>query len=167
MDNYIIIEEWNVSDVTRDVNMDLNEFNESIRVEGTESGAEWVDQTQFAAIYNYMKRFNNSYNAISCELMITVNPIMDDNDDVEFEDIMDEFGSEVHGCLRKSDSIMRKGNSFYLLLPEMTEQNKLVVINRIKSRLQDNGVYYLVDISIDAMMIGPEMEYATWNKVAV
>ena len=165
MYDYIIIEEWLDTEVAEEAVDNLNDFNDSIRVDGEETGAQWVDKNEFAAIYNYMRRFNHSYKTISCELMITVNPLVDDKE--EWEDIFQDFGDVVHGCLRKSDSIMRRANQFFLLLPDVTEQNKLVIINRIKSRLQDNGVYYMVDINMDAMTIGPDMEYETWYNVAV
>ncbi len=165
MYDYIIIEDWLDTDITEIEVNDINEFNESLGVKSEDTGAQWVDKKEFATIYNYMRRFNHSYNTISCELMITVEPIVDEKD--EWENIIQEFGEVVHSSLRISDSIMRCGKQFHLLLPEVTEQNKLVIINRLRKNLQDNGVYYLVDINIDAMTIGPDVEYETWYNVAV
>ena len=62
---------------------------------------------------------------------------------------------------------MRRENDFYLLLPDLSEQNKLTVLSRIRRNLQKAGLYSAVDMSVDSIIIGPDREYETWYRVAV
>ena len=146
---------------------DLAEFNEALLDGDAEDGAQWVEQREFRTIYNYLRRFNRTYNYVACEMRFTVDLLLGDFDENEYEDVLRNFGLILHDSLRRSDIIMQNESSFYLLLPDLSEQDKLAVINRIRRNLKREGLYQVLLMRVDTMMIGPDREYETWYQVAV
>ena len=94
-------------------------------------------------------------------------PVMDDAYQQESERILTEFGTILRNSLRRSDIIMQKENDFYLLLPDLSEQNKISVLGRIRRNLMKEGLYPVIKMRADAMMIEPDRMYETWYRVAI
>ena len=81
--------------------------------------------------------------------------------------IEQDTGTILRNSLRRSDIIMQKENDFYLLLPDLSEQNKISVLGRIRRNLIKEGLYSIVKMRADAMMIEPDRMYETWYRVAI
>ncbi|MCR4847176.1 MAG: hypothetical protein K5865_10600 [Eubacterium sp.] len=100
-------------------------------------------------------------------LMITVEPIVEEYDDEDREHIFQECGTAISSSIRTRDFIVQEGNHFYLSLSELNNQNELEVVDRLRRRLVDAGMYFLANTVIDARIKGEDMKYKTWYKVAV
>ena len=92
-------------------------------------------------------------------------PVMDDAYQQESERILTEFGTILRNSLRRSDIIMQKENDFYLLLPDLSEQ--ISVLGRIRRNLMKEGLYPVIKMRADAMMIESDRMYETWYRVAI
>ncbi len=145
----------------------LAAFNETLKDEAEGPGARMADELEFRTVYNYIRRYSSTFQTVACEMKMTITPVMDDVYNRDQEMIIEEFGRILHTSLRKSDTIMQKNNSFYMILPDMSDQNKMVVIDRIRKKMQLAGLYNVVIMSVDTLMIGPDMEQETWFKVAM
>jgi len=143
---------------------DLAEFNETLQDPTTDNGAQWMAEEEFRTLYNFIRRFNHTYKSFACEMRISVTTFVEEDQE---EELLETFGKLLHNSLRRSDIIMRRANDFYLLLPDLSEQNKLSVLSRIRRNLQKAGLYSAVDMSVDSIIIGPDREYETWYRVAV
>ena len=164
--NTDIYEYFNL-DVETDGFNNLPEFDNAIQDNSPEDGAMWVSQSEFKTVYNFFKRYVHSYNEYACEMMISFDQNLDYiyADDAEL--IIHEFGRIIQQALRKSDVMTQNGRDFFLLLPELTEYDKVSVINRIKRKLQETGFYSLANIRIDSKMIGPTGDYLTCSRMAI
>ena len=100
-------------------------------------------------------------------MVITVNPIMEVYDEEEFERVYNKCGKAIASSVRTRDYIVREGNHFYLSLSDMNKEKELDVVDRLRNRLVDEGVYFFADTVIDARLPGVDMKYNTWYKVAV
>ena len=168
IDNYItdIYEYFNL-DVETDGFNNLPEFDNAIHDNSPEDGAMWVSESEFKTVYNFFKRYIRSYNEYACEMMITFDQNLDYiyADDAEL--IIHEFGRIIQQALRRSDVMTQNGRSFFLLLPELTEYDKISVVNRIKRKLQETGFYSLANIRIDSKIMGPSGDYMTCSRMAI
>ena len=146
---------------------DLVEFSGALINERPDDGAQWLSKEEFVTVFNYLLRFNKTYKSKTCELRISVTPVMDDAYQQERERVLEEFGTILRTSLRRSDIIMQKENDFYLLLPDLSEQNKISVLGRIRRNLMKEGLYPVVKMRADAMMLEPDRMYETWYRVAI
>lgn len=100
-------------------------------------------------------------------VVITVDPIVEEYNEDDCEAVFQKCATTISTSVRTKDSIIRAGNHFYLSLPELTELGELDVVERLRSRLVDEGVYFFADTTIDARIIDSDNKYKTWYKVAV
>ena len=139
-------------------------FYEDINVK---ESAMWLDTEEYTIISNYLRKYIQTYDNPACEMMITLTPSEEEMSSDVFDKVIMESGTIIAGVLRKSDAITLMDNTFYLLLPEMNEQNIMVIVERIKRKFISTGLYDLEKIVIDSQMIGKDGEYTAWSKVAV
>ena len=147
--------------------LNLNTFNKSIQEEQVEAGAQLLDINEFKIIYNYMRRYINTYNKFGCEMMISFDIDLVYITQEERETIIKAIGEIIRSSLRKSDVLTNVGNSFVLLLPELTEQDKITVMNRIKDRIFETELYNIVTMRVNSQVITPEINFETWIRMAV
>ncbi|MCR5292998.1 MAG: hypothetical protein K6E28_09020 [Eubacterium sp.] len=143
----------------------LSSFNDAISDGALDNVALWIENDEFGILYNYLRRYNNTYKNLACEMRFTVT--VDDRYIDREELILSNFGIVLCNSLRKSDVITQHGNDFYILLPGLTEENKVSVLSRIRKNLQKENLYQFIEMSVDTMVIGPDAEYETWYRVAV
>ncbi len=145
----------------------LKDFNKSIQDDDYSIGAQWVCRSEFKTIYNFTRKYIQTYKTYACEMMISFDPILDYLSEDDWDVVLNEFGKIMQASLRKSDVMMLDGDNIYLLLPELSEQNKITVVNRLRNNLLSAGLYEVANIHIDSQIMGPEGEFMTWNKIAV
>ena len=133
----------------------------------SKDGAMWVDNTQYNTVHKFLDNYIQTYKNPACELMISLKAKDDSLPGKEYDRLLDIMGGAVKMALRKSDVMTRKGSMLYILLPEMTQQHTISVVNRIKNRLYSMDIEDTISISIDSQMIGPEREYPAWLKAVI
>ena len=115
---------------TLDIKADLSRITKIIteRNEGREAFILGTDA--FAAVYNFVIRFNKRYDAKALKLLFVIEPAPEDR--ASLDRIMDSFGDVLKASLRRSDVIMKnRGDQYFLLLPMMEESDSDGVVNRI------------------------------------
>ncbi len=145
----------------------LDEFNKALQEDDPENGAKWIDFDEFKAVYNFTKRYIHSYKTFACEIMITFSPVDEEMEREEWETILSLCGGIVRQSLRKSDTLTMNENHLFLLLPELTESNKLGVVSRIRKNLLKHGMYDHIRLHLDSRMLGPDGDIVTWTGIAV
>ena len=85
--------------------------------------------------------------------------LSEDEDAGILSDAMEEFGNVIQRSIRKSDVLMqRKQNSFFLVLPELSDENVDVVISNIMNEWDKTGFYgrSKVDYAVNSRDYGKE-----------
>lgn len=100
-------------------------------------------------------------------VVITVDPIVEEYSEEECEEVYQKYGNTISTSIRTGDFIVRSGNHFYLNVPRITKQTELDVVDRLRSRLVDAGMYFFADTTIDARIPDNDNKFRTWYKVAV
>ena len=130
-------------------------------------GAVWVEKEEYESIHNYLRRYINTYNNPACEMTVNLSPVFEEMNVKEFRKIVYSSGKTISGLLRNSDIMMQEENSFKLLLAEMSRENIIKIVDRIRRGLKKAGLYDYEIITIDTIMLGTDGEYCKWDKVAV
>ena len=107
--------------------------------------------------YKTLREYINNY----CD------PASETVDYDDFEIAYRKAEDVVLKALRKSDVMTVTGNKIRVLLSEITMQNTIVVINRIKGRLRIKKLDDAVSINVTSQMLGPEREYPVWLKAVI
>ena len=134
---------------------------------GKKHGAMNVDYDTYKVVREYMNNFCDTYQSVACELILSFEPTDEDVDYDDFEKAYRKAEDVVMKALRKSDVMTVTGNKIRALLPEITMQNTIVVINRIKGRLKIKRLDDVVSINVTSQMLGPEREYPVWMKAVI
>ena len=105
-----------------------------------------LGQESFSIIYRYMERFHKRYGGSVTKMLYVLTP--KSRNDMKFlEAASDTFIAVLQDSLRKSDLIMQyKLNQFFLLLPELSEDDVSVVTGRIMSKWQTHEICRSIDI---------------------
>jgi len=122
----------------------------------TEDGAMWVEESYYKTVHKFLNNYIQTYKNPACELTITLSLLDDTLPMKEYDRLLDTMGGAVKLSLRKSDVMTRRGDKIFILLPEMTQQHTISVVNRIKNRLYSMGIEEKIKINVDSQMIGPE-----------
>ena len=87
-----------------------------------------LGQEAFSIIYRYMERFRKHYGGDATKMLFEVTA----KDPEILPEAVEQFMNTLQTSIRRSDIIMpRKSNQFFLLLPELSEENVCVVTERI------------------------------------
>ena len=132
-----------------------------------DDGAMWLSAESFKAVYNFQKRFIQTYKKFACEMMISFDSYPDEMTRGTFEEILYGCGDIIRLALRRSDIMMKEDTRFFLFLPEITTDKMVSVKNRILSRLEDTGILDYVSITTEIKMLCPEKEIPVYLKIAV
>jgi hypothetical protein len=132
------------------------------------SNAMLVSNEEYNIIHSFLCKYINTYKNPACELTINLEKLYEEEDeDIDFNKVVD-LCTFIIGCsLRKSDVITRNNNKIIVLLPELSQQNMLSIIKRIENKLVSQGVKNLTKICIDSRMIVPNGELPLYLKVAI
>ena len=130
-------------------------------------GAMNVDYDHYKTLREYINNYCDTYQSVSCELILSFEPASETVDYDDFEIAYRKAEDVVLKALRKSDVMTVTGNKIRVLLSEITMQNTIVVINRIKGRLRIKKLDDAVSINVTSQMLGPEREYPVWLKAVI
>ncbi len=93
-------------------------------------GAMLLGQDAFSNSYRFIIRFIKRYKGRANKLLFAISS--KEGNEVELNEAVNRFGDVLKNCLRKNDIIMRnRPNQFFLLLPELSEEDVPKVVGRI------------------------------------
>ncbi len=120
--------------------------------------AMWIGEDAFREIYRFMLRYIQSYRGVAYQVLFTLQPPKDSSYDNEMlMSVYYAFGHILQNTLRKSDIMMQNSpNQFFLLLPELEEQNVEQVMSRIDRIWEENPDSDKVKYVYELQIIEPE-----------
>ena len=133
---------------------ELRRISKMLEEKDTSSAALWLNQESFGIAYRFMLRYVRSYRSVAYRALVTLNQKSDSYGVEEFVGISDEFGKIINHSLRKSDVMMQsKPNQYFLLLPELSEENIESVFARIRNEWKKTDYYDKTTIRFDAELV--------------
>jgi len=119
-----------VSVESEDPAKELLRVTQVIEERGEIGDAMLLGQDAFSWVYRFVLRYLKRYRGAALKLLF----ILTADSDEDLNAASEQFGDLLKQILRRSDIITQsKRNQFFLLLPELQEQNAPVVIERILS----------------------------------
>jgi GGDEF domain-containing protein len=119
-----------VSVESEDPAKELLRVTQVIEDRGEIGDAMLLGQDAFSWVYRFVLRYLKRYRGAALKLLF----ILTADSDEDLNAASEQFGDLLKQILRRSDIITQsKRNQFFLLLPELQEQNAPVVIERILS----------------------------------
>ena len=111
---------------------DLSRLSQILEERGEANKTFFLGQEAFMNVYRFMLRYIYSYQRIAHKVLFTLKSVNTEFQGSALTEIYDEFGEILKHNLRKSDFMMQsKPNQFFVLLPELEEQHRDIVLNRI------------------------------------
>ncbi|MBR4513869.1 MAG: diguanylate cyclase [Lachnospiraceae bacterium] len=99
-----------------------------------------LSQEAFISVYRFMHRYLQRYNRVAHKALFTIIPKHAEYLGSNLNGMYDAFGEMLKKHLRISDFMMRnKPNQFFVFLPELMEQDRDTVINRVLKGWKDLG----------------------------
>ena len=133
---------------------ELRRISKMLEEKDTSNAALWLNQESFGIAYRFMLRYVRSYRSVAYRALVTLNQKYDAYGVEEFVGISDEFGKIINHSLRKSDVMMQsKPNQYFLLLPELSEENIESVFARIRNEWKKTDYYDKTTIRFDAELV--------------
>lgn len=133
---------------------ELRRISKMLEEKDTSNAALWLNQESFGIAYRFMLRYVRSYRSVAYRTLVTLNQKSDSYGVEEFVGISDEFGKIINHSLRKSDVMMQsKPNQYFLLLPELSEENIESVFARIRNEWKKTDYYDKTTIRFDAELV--------------
>ena len=133
---------------------ELRRISKMLEEKDTSNAALWLNQESFGIAYRFMLRYVRSYRSVAYRALVTLNQKSDSYGVEEFVGISDEFGKIINHSLRKSDVMMQsKPNQYFLLLPELSEENIESVFARIRNEWKKTDYYDKTTIRFDAELV--------------
>ena len=138
---------------------ELRRISKMLEEKDTSNAALWLNQESFGIAYRFMLRYVRSYRSVAYRALVTLNQKSDSYGVEEFVGISDEFGKIINHSLRKSDVMMQcKPNQYFLLLPELSEENIESVFARIRNEWKKTDYYDKTTIRFDAELVKSDEE---------
>lgn len=130
-------------------------------------GAMMVDHEHYVTIREFFSKYVSTYKAPACEFTFFFTA---KDETLSYESLcklVESYGVIMGKALRKSDVVTVKERRISILLPELTQQNMFVVVNRIEEKMIDSGCRTIVNINFDSKMIGPDGELPLCLEMAI
>ncbi len=121
---------------------------------GRAASAMWVGQEAFTWIYRFIDRYARRHKTAVTRMLFILSTEEDRN---HLSEAMEHFGAAIQRSIRKSDVLMqRKQNSFFLILPELSDENTDKVIDSIMNEWEKSEYFdsVRVDHSISSCDYG-------------
>lgn len=110
----------------------LERLSQIMEERGEASNTMLLGQEAFMNVYRFMLRYIRTYHRVAHKALFTIRPRNVEFTGSKLLEMYDDFEEILRKNLRKSDFMFRsKPNQFFVLLPELAEQNRDVVLDRI------------------------------------
>ena len=122
-------------DSDEDKVMDLETMTSILEERNISPYAMWMGKENFGSVYRYMIRYMERYHGSAYRALFTVDFLDPDVDDKTKRDTIESARECLQNSLRNSDVMMQMGEKqFFLLLPEIREDN----IDKVVSRMDES-----------------------------
>lgn len=112
--------------------------------------AMWMGKEAFGNVYRYMVRYMDRYSGTAYKVLFTAKFIRRDLPDAEKQTIMVSLRELLQESLRGSDIMMQLGyNHFFLMLPQISDNNISHVIDRIMRSWKYNKYSDQVELTVE------------------
>lgn len=112
--------------------------------------AMWMGKEAFGNVYRYMVRYMNRYSGTAYKALFTAKFIRADLSDAEKQTIMASLRELLQDSLRGSDIMMQLGyNHFFLMLPQISDNNIKLVIDRVMESWSHNQYCGQVELTVE------------------
>lgn len=118
-----------------DIKREFSHITQILEERHSRGGALSLGLEQFSFVYRFIRRFYMRYGGMAIKLMFILSED-DPSEEKEYSlnDAAAKFSLCLQDSLRKSDMILQhKTNQFFLLLPELSEQDFPSVLERVKA----------------------------------
>ncbi|MBR1854352.1 MAG: diguanylate cyclase [Lachnospiraceae bacterium] len=134
-----------------DLSNALAHITRIVEERGDGSGALLLGSEAFSVLYRFNKRFLKRYGGNALKLLFNLSvQHVEEVDEQYRKDAMAQFAEVLQKTLRKSDIILQnRQNQFFLLLPELTEENATIVIERIMAKWERTEYHADIRVSYD------------------
>ena len=113
--------------------------------------AMWMGKEAFGNVYRYMVRYMDRYSGTAYKVLFTAKFIRRDLPDAEKQTIMVSLRELLQESLRGSDIMMQLGyNHFFLMLPQISDNNISHVIDRIMRSWKYNKYSDQVELTVES-----------------
>ena len=130
---------------------ELRRISQVLDERNVSNSALWLEPDAFTVVYRFMLRYIRSYRGLAYSALVTLQKKDEALDDIEFNSMSEQFGKVINHALRKSDIMMQnRPNQYYLLLPELSEENAESVFARIRNTWKEPDHYDKPLIRFDA-----------------
>ena len=132
-------------DTVEDMDHELARIIQIMSERGEGSGAMLLGQDAFAWNYRYIERFLLRYGGVATRLLFTLSS---EEKGILYTEMISEFGNVLKATLRKSDIIFQwLHNRYFVLLPQLGEEDAESVIRRIMSAWENTGYLNRMNVS--------------------
>ena len=133
---------------------ELRRISQVLDERNVSNSALWLEPDAFTVVYRFMLRYIRSYRGLAYSALVTLQKKDESLDDAEFAGMTEKFGEVINHALRKSDIMMQnRPNQYYLLLPELSEENAESVFARIRNTWRETDHSDKAVIRFDAEKI--------------
>ncbi|MBO6215478.1 MAG: diguanylate cyclase, partial [Lachnospiraceae bacterium] len=133
-------------DIDGNIESELAKLTTVIGERGGAGGALWTNLESFTWIYRFLLRFMKRYKGTAVKLLFVLTPL-EECDEETFTEGLVIFGGILQEKLRGNDIITQtKPYQFFLLLPGTTEDNILIIMDRIMEDWEHSGYNRMINI---------------------
>ncbi len=127
---YVLYAQEECAELSREENLqrEMERITQIVEERNDSDDALLLGFEQFASVYRFVKRSSARYEGKACKCLF----VLSGDDGEALMDAAKQFGECLQKTLSRSDVILQnKTNQFFLLLPELTEQDIPAVAERI------------------------------------
>ena len=145
----------NTSDAPDD-RVHLDELSELLEEQTVPQSVMWMGREAFGNVYRYMLRYMMRYHVSGFRALFTVH-VRSEIGENDRENVINEVKELLQSHLRNSDVMMQMGaEQFFVLLPEIDEENIDNVIGRILDLWEARGGGKKAEITYEISSVVPE-----------
>ena len=148
-------ESYDGADDEEDLNNELFRITHIVEERGGTDGALWLNRDSFIWCYRLIIRFMKRHQEPVIKLLFSVSAIISNElisekgmayDKDVYSEAIQSFGITIQNNIRKSDIMMQDKNHYYVLLPELNDDNVHTVTDRVIAAWENNEYHDKVKI---------------------
>ena len=132
----------------------LEQLSQILEERGDATSTFFLGQDAFMNVYRFMLRYIKTYQRIAHKVLFTLTPKSAEYQGTAIMEMYGEFTELLKHNLRKSDFMMQsRPNQFFVLLPELEEQHRDIVLDRIEAAWSKLGHNDVLELSYEHEII--------------